>query len=270
MPEPLHGSMTGLLRIYWHVAHMENLQRNSKALAERYFYLQVEGENVSICRRAPRLLVTIATKSELGMQVVFYKSFMKGQWLTSSQGPGSSLSNVCRMGKKLIFTIWWYFWPHAQLENDWKDIGGKNGRASQSRSSLSPVSILWQMSHPRVLSSLPPNPEEKESGGPAGFQHLELFYMKPSWKLPMGSCSFRRGRSSGISPETWEVLEIKSVGAGGSQTLSFLLWRIIEGPACRLSENNKLNFQSSELVLFSLSCPLPIKIMYFKNHFTLQ
>ena len=41
---------------YWEftgdIAHMENLQRNSKALAERYFYLQVEGENVSICRRA--------------------------------------------------------------------------------------------------------------------------------------------------------------------------------------------------------------------------
>lgn len=117
---------------------------------------------------------------------------MKGQWLTSSQGLGSSLSNVCGMGKKLIFTIWWYFWPQEQLEKWLKGYWLKDGWASQSQSFLSRVSILWQMSHPRVLSSLPTK-LRRGVGGPAGFQCLELFYMKPRCKLPMGSCSFRRG-----------------------------------------------------------------------------
>ena len=94
----------------------------------------------------------------------------------------------------------------------------------------------------------PPNWEEEESG----VQLVSSIWNSSTWS-PVGNFLWglipsEEGTSSWISPEIWEVLEIKSVGARGSQTLS-LLWRIIEGPACRLGKNNKLNFQSSELVL---------------------
>ena len=190
------------------------------------------------------------------MQVVVYKSFMKGQWLTSSQGPGSSLSNVCRMGKKLIFTIWWHFWPHAQLEKWLKGYWWKKW-VSITEPIISAPCVHPMTDEPSQSPEFTPHQTEKKRS--QGVQLVSSIWNSSTWSpvgnFPWGLVPSEEGTSSGISPETWEVLEIKSVGAGGSQTLSFLLWRILEGPACRLRKNNKLNFQSSELVLVFTKLP---------------
>ena len=129
---------------------------------------------------------------------------------------------------------------------------GEHHRASHL-CPLCPSYDRWAIPESWVHS--PPNWEEEESG----VQLVSSIWNSSTWSpvgnFPWGLVPSEEGTSSWISPEIWEVLEIKYVWAGGSQTLSFLFWRIIEGPACRLGKNNKLNFQSSELALVFTKLP---------------
>lgn len=117
---------------------------------------------------------------------------------------------------------------------------------------LCPSYDRWAIPESWVHS--PPNWEEE-----LGVQLVSSIWNSSTWSpganFPWGLVPLEESTSSWISPEIQEILEIKSVAAGGSQTLSFLLWRIIEGPACRLVKSNKLNFQSSELVLVFIKLP---------------
>lgn len=187
--------------------HTEIFLRNSKGLAGKNLYLKVKRRKWLSFQKSPCLLLANQTKSWEN-RFCFYEvheGSVKdclthlGISITRLRDTNSrhSLSNVCCMWESCFLLSCDISGSKHSWQMVWAIGCSLKGWISITNLIISAPCILRKnlpsYGKYAILESWVHQTRGRRARGPAGSWHLEHFYTKPAWKLPMRSCSFWRG-----------------------------------------------------------------------------